>query len=413
MTEPLLVLVESNTTGTGRLFARRARELGARPVLLAEDPGRYDYARTDGITVVRADTSSLPAVLAAVRALPHAEGSAVAGVTTSSDYFVPVAASAAAALGLPGPDPDAVVRCRHKGGQHAALVAGGVPVAAHALVATAAEALDAVDRIGTPVVLKPVDGSGSSGVRLCATRQEAAEHAARLLARTHNERGMPVARDFLVEEFVRGSEFSVEVFGDRAVAVVGKHLGRAPHFVEIGHDVPAPVADADAAALAATAVQAVKALGLGFGAAHVELRLRLGEPVLIEVNPRLAGGMIPELIRSATGVDLVRAQVSAALGLPVDLEAVRSHHARLRFLVVDTPARLAGPPDTGGLPEGAEAVLTGRTGVRLEPQRDHRDRVGHATATAPTAEAADLAVAAAHTRLRTSLRPDTGEGAAV
>lgn len=33
-----LLLVESNTTGTGRLFARRARELGYEPVLAAADP---------------------------------------------------------------------------------------------------------------------------------------------------------------------------------------------------------------------------------------------------------------------------------------------------------------------------------------------------------------------------------------
>ncbi|WP_225101363.1 ATP-grasp domain-containing protein [Streptomyces sp. CoH27] len=406
MTPPTLVLVESNTTGTGRLFARRARELGALPVLLAEDPDRYAYAREDDIPVVRTDTGSLNAVVAAVRALP---GAAPAGLTTSSDYFVPVAAAAAHALRLPGPDPQAVRRVRHKGSQRADLVASGVPVAAHALVSGPEEALSAVDRIGLPVVLKPTDGSGSMGVRLCTTRQEAAEHAARLLARTHNERGMPVARDFLVEQYVAGPEFSVEVFGQRAVAVVAKHLGAAPHFVEIGHDVPAPVPAAEADALAATAVQAVKALGLGFGAAHVELRLGPDGPVLIEVNARLAGGMIPELIRAATGVDLVRAQVTAALGRPVDLEPRSSHHSSLRFLVVDAPSELGVLPDTGGLPHVTGTTLTGRLGVRLVPHHDYRDRVAHVTATAPTAEDATRAAETALARLRTALRPHPDE----
>ncbi|MGY3677097.1 ATP-grasp domain-containing protein [Streptomyces sp. TE33382] len=417
ITPPTLVLVESNTSGTGRLFARRARELGARPVLLAEDPGRYAYARDDSLDVVRADTSTPAAVLAAVAALP---GGPPAGLTTSSDYFVPVAAAAAAALGLPGPDPEAVARCRHKGRQHAALAAGGVPVAAHSLVTSVAAALDAAGRTGFPVVLKPADGSGSTGVRLCTTREETAAHAALLLARTHNERGMPTAPGFLVEEYVDGPEFSVEVFAHTAVTVVAKHLGAAPHFVETGHDVPAPLTPARAEPLAEAAVLAVKALGLGFGAAHAELRLGPDGPVLIEVNPRLAGGMIPELIRSALSVDLVRAQVAAALGRHEEPEPSTALHSSLRFLAVDTPSYLAGP--SAGPPDAAERhgtaehhgaeeryvterTLTGRRGELLVPHHDHRDRVGHVIATAPAARDAARAADTALARLRTALRP--------
>ena len=49
MTEPLLVLVESNTTGSGRLFCAAARRLGLRPVVLARDPGRYPYLIEDRV----------------------------------------------------------------------------------------------------------------------------------------------------------------------------------------------------------------------------------------------------------------------------------------------------------------------------------------------------------------------------
>jgi argininosuccinate lyase len=303
-----------------------------------------------------------------------------------------------------------VTLCRHKGSQHTALAAAGVPVAGHARVTGTAAALEAADRIGLPVVLKPADGSGSTGVRLCRSRAEITVHAARLLARTHNERGIPTAPGFLVESYVEGPEYSVEVFEHTAVTVVGKHLGPAPHFVETGHDVPAPVATADAEALADTAVAAVKALGLGFGAAHVELRLTTEGPVLIEVNPRLGGGMIPELIRSALSVDLVSAQVAAALGRPADLEPRTAHHAALRFLVVEEPAALDASFTVPDPPRHVTALtLTGRGGVPLAPQHDHRDRVGHATATAATAGEAARAAGDALTLLRTALRPRSTE----
>lgn len=408
MTGPVLILVESNTSGTGPLFARRARDLGIRPVLLAEDPSRYGYARAEDLTVVEADTSSAGAVLDAVAALGAGRP---AGITTSSDYFVPVAAEAARAFGLPGPDPSAVARCRHKGRQRAALAEGGVPVAAQTLVTGADAALDAVARTGLPVVLKPVDGSGSTGVRLCGSLPEAAEQAARLLARTYNERGIPTVPGLLVEEFVDGPEFSVEVFGDTPVVVVGKHLGAAPHFVEIGHDVPAPVPAATARLLADTAVTAVGALGLGHGAAHVELRLTPAGPVVIEVNPRLAGGMIPELVRSALGIDLVAAQVGAAIGRRPDLEPRSALHSALRFLVVDGPSVLGGPPPAvaGPPPHVTAMVLTGRDGVPLTPWHDHRDRVGHTVATAPDAASAARAADRALTLLRASLRARSAE----
>ena len=55
-----LVLVESNTTGTGRLFAGAARALGLRPVLLARDPARYPYVAERTITGQPCDTGTRP-----------------------------------------------------------------------------------------------------------------------------------------------------------------------------------------------------------------------------------------------------------------------------------------------------------------------------------------------------------------
>ncbi|GAA3348503.1 hypothetical protein GCM10020358_67200 [Amorphoplanes nipponensis] len=151
--------------------------------------------------------------------------------------------------------------------------------------------------LGPPVVVKPVTGSGSAGVRLCADAGEVAEWAARLLGGDGGPTG-PI----LVETAVRGPEFSVETFDGVVRAVVGKRLGPEPWFVEIGHDVPAPVPAAVRAELGETTRRALAALGLGWGAAHTELRLSAAGPVVIEVNPRLAGGMIPAAVRAATGL---------------------------------------------------------------------------------------------------------------
>ena len=43
-----LVFVESNTSGTGRLFVRIAREMGFRPVLVTARPEKYAYLAGEG-----------------------------------------------------------------------------------------------------------------------------------------------------------------------------------------------------------------------------------------------------------------------------------------------------------------------------------------------------------------------------
>ena len=160
-------------------------------------------------------------------------GTTLAGIVTSSEYFVAVTARAAARLGLPGADPAAVERCRDKRRQRLALRGAGVAVPAGASASSPAEAAEVAGAIGFPVVLKPADGTGSRGVRLCCDPAEVRHHAAGLLATRHDERGQPTIPAVLVEEYVTGAEVSVETFGTEIVGITAKHLGRLPSFVEV------------------------------------------------------------------------------------------------------------------------------------------------------------------------------------
>ncbi|GAA3298957.1 hypothetical protein GCM10020295_35880 [Streptomyces cinereospinus] len=246
-------------------------------------------------------------------------------------------------LGLPGPDGDAVAACRAKDVQRERHRAAGVPVPGFRAVEDAAAAVAAAESLGYPVVLKPVSGSGSVGVRLCRDADNTRQWAHRLLDDGAISR-------ILVEEAVAGPEFSVETFDGRVVTVVAKHVGPVPYFVETGHDVPAATPGSTTRALGETAVRALSALGLGWGAAHTELRWSVGGPVVIEVNPRLAGGMIPVAVRAALGVDLVDAVVARAAGLPAAVTAPGAGHAAVRFVRATREGRVTA---VRGLPAAA------------------------------------------------------------
>lgn len=388
MTQPVLALVESNTTGTGRMFAVAARERGLRPVLLSSRPERYPWVAEDGVDVAWVDTSDAAAVAAGALAAAEEVGG-LAGLVTSSEYFVAVTARAATRLGLPGADPGAVERCRDKRRQRAALAGSGVPVPTFAAAATPEEAVGAATAIGLPVVVKPADGTGSRGVRLCDTADEVRRHTAALLAEDHDERGRPTLPAVLVEEYVEGPELSVETFGTEVVGITAKYLGPPPWFVEIGHDYPAGAEHVGGVARAA-----LEALGLGFGPAHTEIRLDARGPVVIEVNPRLAGGRIPTLVRLASGLDLVGATVDAVIGRCDPLATPGPGHASIRFLVASRAGRVR---RTGGVAAAAAVAgvvdvgIAARPGQRVGGTGSFLDRVGHVIAAGPTPTAARTA----------------------
>ncbi|MFI2710556.1 ATP-grasp domain-containing protein [Micromonospora sp. NPDC018662] len=267
-----------------------------------------------------------------------------------------------------------------------ALAAAGVPVPGFRTAGSVAGAVAAAAELGPPVVLKPATGSGSVGVRLCADVVETARWAALLLGR----RPRPDLA-ILVEQAVRGPEFSVETFDGEPQVVVGKRLGPEPWFVEVGHDVPAQVPDATREQLGRTARRALRALGLGWGAAHTELRLTAAGPVVIEVNPRLAGGMIPAAVRAALGLDLVDAVVARAAGGPPPAPAPGAGHAAIRFQMLAREGLVTAV--RGGLRAAASpgvvaaAALT-TPGTVVTRTNSFRDRLACVVAQGPDAVSA-------------------------
>ncbi|WP_328960663.1 pyridoxal-phosphate dependent enzyme [Streptomyces virginiae] len=400
-----LLFVESNTTGTGMLALDRARELGTVPVLLTGDPDRYRGLAETGAEVLRCDTNSDAALRAAVQERFRREE--IAGVTTTSDFYVPAAARIAQWLGLPGNAPEAVAVCRDKSALRERLRTAGVRQPRYALVREPAGAAAAVARTGLPCVVKPADDSGSTNVLLCADEAEVRAQIERILAIDTNVRGMPTARTVLVEEYLDAPEYSVEMFGGDGqavcVGITAKSVTAGPHFVEHRHLFPAPLPAGTAQLVIDTVTAALDAAGIRLGATHTEVKLTADGPALIEINPRPAGGMIPELIRLATGVDLLDAQLRAALGLPPHLKAEEAGHAGIQFLLADTDGTLtaAHGAEAAAAVEGVESVLvTAAPGTPVRRPRSASDRLGHVIARHGEPEGVHAALDAARALIR-------------
>lgn len=139
-----------------------------------------------------------------------------------------------------------------------------------------------------PWVVKPRDGRGSADVHIVQSWDE-------VIRCVEN---MEEIESVLVEEFVRGPEFSIEgvfVSGVPIVVAVTEKTLFPESSVEMAHQQPAAISEATRTALANAAGRALTALGAAAGLFHVEAWVVGGEVVVGEVHLRSGGDWIHTL----------------------------------------------------------------------------------------------------------------------
>jgi len=244
------------------------------------------------------------------------------------------------------------------------------------------------------------------GVKLCANSDEVARHAKDLLRQRRNERGVALSRRILVESVAEGPEYLVEAFSNSIIGITKKYLGPPPHFVEVGHDYPAAVSDSARTAIEEATLSALDALKLFWGPVHIELRLSEDGPKIIEVNPRLAGGYIPELVRLASGIDLISQTIRAVTGGQPKIEAQMNRHASISFILPQQEGTLVSVEGIDKARQVADVVevrLYQEVGSRVFLRGDFRDRVGHVISCSETDQAARYSVQTARKAIKLSV----------
>ncbi|HLK42339.1 MAG TPA: ATP-grasp domain-containing protein [Thermoleophilia bacterium] len=365
-----------------RYLVDRLVALGHDLAVFAERlPGWFEPSAGLGLTVDLGDTRA--AVAAAAR-LDDDHG--VYGVLTFDEAYVELTAEIAQALALPGLSLEAARRCRDKHAMRRRLAEAGVPSARSVIAETLDDALGAAGDIGYPVVLKPRNLGGSIGVVRADgpadVRSLFEVSAAAVFDRISTLPGL------LVEEFLDGPEFSVESVVDNGVpricAVTEKVLGFAPYFEETGH-FSRPFDATRDAGIGRLVCQVHEALGINLGATHCELRVTPTGPRVIEIGARLAGDRIPELVRRATGIDLIAAAADAAAGKPPAVEATDRRVAGIRMLYPRHDGVVVRLDATGEPP--AELGWYAKVGQRVAlPPRGFLARLGYLSAVAPDRE---------------------------
>ena len=182
------------------------------------------------------------------------------------------------------------------------------------------EAIADKDLFHWPVIVKPVDSAGSKGVSRVNSLSElksACEHA-KLFSKTNQ---------FIVEEFIEQQGYSsdTDCFSMNGELVFASFSNQ--HFDKNAENPYTPSAYSWPSTMPANIQMQLRndlqrlitLLGLKTSVYNVETRMGTdGEPYIMEVSPRGGGNRLSEMLRYASGTDLVTNSVRAAVGLPIE-----------------------------------------------------------------------------------------------
>lgn len=180
-----------------------------------------------------------------------------------------------------------------------------------------------------PLMLKPTNLFKSLLVTKSNNLEELKQnfqHSFQDLRRIYAKEKVPREAHLLIEEYMEGKCYSVEIFAQEngelhAISpvdlVMGRDLG-IPDNYNYSRSLPSALSSQDQQALIEVAKKGVMALDFRATPTHVELIWTTAGPKIIEIGARV-GGYRPRMYKLAFGVDLFEAQVAVALGKTPDL----------------------------------------------------------------------------------------------
>ena len=328
-------------------------------------------------------------------------------VVAADTPMLVLAATVAAAMGLPHNPVDAVRAALDKAAQRQRWARAGVPQPSFRLVPAGDGVRQAAEAIGFPCVVKAVSLSASQGV-LRADDPTAAVEAARRIRQILDDAERPADEPLLIEEYLPGPELSIDgvlTAGDLTVTAVFDKPGMpdGPTFEETLLVSPSRLAERTLAAAVRMAADAARSLGLSTGPVHAELRICDRGPAMLELAPRSIGGLCSRALRFAGGASLEEIVLANALGRPIPGGGGPAAPCGIYMLPVPRPGILRaveGKADALAVPGVTGLTITIPPGQRVRPLPDGDRYLGFVFAEAGTLADVEEALTAAVARLR-------------
>lgn len=223
-----------------------------------------------------------------------------------SDLAMPTVAKVASGLGLPTlVSPEIALLLQNKLNLRGFLAEHSLSSISYARIRDEND----IDQWATyPAIVKPVDSQGQRGVFLALNKDD-------VIGQMGDSLEYSSSRTLIIEEYLDGSEVSVNVFvidGRIAFIAISDRLVVKGYAFGIpkAHVFPSNVCSReDTSAIYCVVQKCIDAIGVIQGPIYFQIKIASNGPQVIEITPRLDGCHLWRIIKMATGVDLLQASI--------------------------------------------------------------------------------------------------------
>jgi len=208
------------------------------------------------------------------------------------------------------------------------LASNNLPCPKYQLVQDASASLNQIS-FDFPVIVKPVDRSGSKGVYKVDDMDS-------LRVAVENSNEVSFCKKVIIEEYIEGTEYSVEFISQNHrhhfLQITEKFTTGDPNFIEKGHLSPARIPSEKKKEALKVVEDALNALKIESGPSHSEVKITPnGDIIIIEIAGRMGGDFIgSDMVYISTGVDFLKNTIDIAVGKKIDF--TNNYHGNYAFV---------------------------------------------------------------------------------
>jgi biotin carboxylase len=319
----------------------------------------------------------------------------VDGITSfSTDVPIVSIAEAASKMNLPGISINQAKLSVNKYLQRNMLVEFGIQAPFFRIFHTKEDGLNALQECGHPAVIKPIDSSGSRGVRFSSNDIHINKaYCLEALKLSPSNSG-------IIESFIAGPEIAVDGFAihgtPRILSVCDKRRTDPPYLLDEELLFPSQISEPmlkKVTLLTAKIIQASKIKNSPF---HIEMILTKDGPILVEFGARGAGfNVYDSILPFVSGVDTIEIQLKQCFGEQVSLDNIDTKAAYLFFLSSQQNGvlrKISGQEEISAMKEIANFKMFKKEGDSVNQLTSGSDRIGYILALTDSPKAAREAI---------------------
>lgn len=360
---------------------KKAREMGYYVYCLDADPKAVGFESANESAVIN--------IIDLKACLNYAMEKKVDGVlTAATDFSVLTMSYIAQKMGLPGINYASAKLIKNKAKVRKCLFDAHADDTGYSYeIKSLEEAREVLPKIKFPIMMKPVDGSGSRGASK-VERPEDFEKACEFAISgsiSHRAVAEPfvVGKEYGVESFVENGEFHV-------LAVMQKDMTQPPHYAELGHAIPSGLPVSVEERIKECVKKALIAMNVNHGSVNMDLLISDDYSVhIVDVGARMGGNLIgSHIIPMGTGVDYMGNMIKAAVGDKTDWNPLSNPEPVATKLLALQPGIVKGLPDFNKLENEYSVKIEHHLhiGDTITPYRTNLDGCGYVVATSENVE---------------------------